>query len=89
MLGRHRGRRRGGRRHRRGYRRRSPYPYGYGYGYGYDPYWNYSNYREPPYVIARQPQQPQQSPGHRLGLQIPTIAVSLLLSYLLWGKRAG
>jgi hypothetical protein len=52
------------------------YPY---YPYGYNRY----PYREPPYVMmpSNQQQKPQQ-----LSIHLPTIIVSLGLSYLLWGR---
>lgn len=83
------------RRVRRGQRRVAvQYPYGYGYPYGYDPYsYRYRDYipqynQEPEYVILPDTQNKQTSDNlmDRLNLNIPTIAASLILSYLIWGR---
>jgi hypothetical protein len=74
----------GTRHHRRPHRRRRnivnyypSYPY---YPYGYDRY----PYREPPYVMMPPSGQPQKT--QQLSIHLPTIIVSLGLSYLLWGR---
>ena len=75
---RHGGHRRRGRHRRRGVVNYYPsYPY---YPYGYD---QWRNYREPPYIMMPN-SQPQKTT--QLSIHLPTIAVSLGLSYLLWGR---